>query len=234
MQLFHTEFQHTWDRITVDNEDLAKQIKKVLRFQNWSVFFVQNEIEWKTIRHKIVLKKLTEDSFAGTIENSEEREFDESKEKTMIVAMPNRWQKVELIVQKLTEIWIGNIILWPSERSIIRVSNKNKMHRLEKICKESIEQSKGRKLPNISFEEDISEIIKDKNIIVFDQIDNSDKNCDKNIIKSVGIVGPEGGFSENDYKLFGDSVCIKGLGETVLRTETAAIVGGWFLNSNLW
>ena len=60
----------------------------------------------------------------------------------MIVSMPNKWEKAELIVQKLSEIGIDKIIFWPSERSIIKERNGKKEERLQKIIKEAVEQSR--------------------------------------------------------------------------------------------
>jgi 16S rRNA U1498 N3-methylase RsmE len=48
----------------------------------------------------------------------------------------------------------------------------------------------------------------------------------------VGVVGPEWGLTAKDYENFPLAEVV-GLGETVLRMETAAIVGGRRLR-NLW
>ena len=77
----------------------------------------------------------------------------------MIIAMPNKREKAELIVQKLTEIGVSDIIFRPSERSIIRAWNEKKAIRLGKIMKEALEQSRGRHMPNISFVKDIEKIL---------------------------------------------------------------------------
>jgi len=227
MQLFYTSFQQTGNEIIVKNEELITQMKKVLRFQIGAIFFVQNEVDGKTVRHKVILKKITRDLFSGIIKDSEFNS--DSSQKTMIIAMPNKRQKVELITQKLTEIWIWNIIFWPSERSIIKVSNKNKMLRLEKIAKEAMEQSWWWKLPKISFEKTIWEIIRNEKIIIFDKKNTKQNDCDINTKKTIGIVGPEGGFTKNDYIVFWDNICIKPLWNTILRTETASIIGAWKL-----
>ena len=60
----------------------------------------------------------------------------------MLIAMPNKREKSELIVQKLTEIGIQNIYFWPSERSVIRQWNEKKAERLDKISHEALEQSR--------------------------------------------------------------------------------------------
>jgi RsmE family RNA methyltransferase len=60
----------------------------------------------------------------------------------MIIAMPNKWEKAELIVQKLTEIGVENIYFWVAEHSIIRQRNNKKTERLNKISQEAVEQSR--------------------------------------------------------------------------------------------
>jgi 16S rRNA (uracil1498-N3)-methyltransferase len=60
----------------------------------------------------------------------------------MLIALPNKQEKLELIIQKLTEIGISNIYLWSSERSQLNSLNENKTKRIEKIVKEAVEQSR--------------------------------------------------------------------------------------------
>ena len=60
----------------------------------------------------------------------------------MLIAMPNKREKAELIVQKLTEIGVQNIYFWSSERSVIRQWNEKKSERLDKISHEALEQSR--------------------------------------------------------------------------------------------
>jgi RsmE family RNA methyltransferase len=60
----------------------------------------------------------------------------------MLIAMPNKREKAELIMQKLTEIGVNNIYFWVSEHSIIRQRNDKKAKRLDKISHEAVEQSR--------------------------------------------------------------------------------------------
>ena len=83
--------------------------------------------------------------------------------------MPNKWEKAELIVQKLSEIGIDKIIFWPSERSVIKQRNNKKEERFQKIIKEAVEQSRGRKLPELVFNANLSQELQDKDIIIFDK-----------------------------------------------------------------
>ena len=44
----------------------------------------------------------------------------------MLIALPNKQEKLELIVQKLSEIGVDEIFLWASERSVLKRLNPNK------------------------------------------------------------------------------------------------------------
>lgn len=83
--------------------------------------------------------------------------------------MPNKWEKAELIIQKLSEIGIDKIIFWPSERSVIKERNSKKEERLQKIIREAVEQSRGRKLPELQFTTDIETSIENAEVIIFDK-----------------------------------------------------------------
>ena len=61
-------------------------------------------------------------------------------------------QKMDLILQKLTELGISRIIPLKMERSIVKLEEskwKKKKERWQKICKEASEQSKRNKIPEI-------------------------------------------------------------------------------------
>ena len=147
-------------------------------------------------------------------------------ENWIAIAMSNKRDKMETIVQKLSEIGIKHIYFWPSERSVIRERNEKKLERIDKIAKEAIEQSRWRFLPEIKFEKDISKIIKWKKIIIFDKSENTVEQQQKQTKKQpiFWIIWPEWWLTENDYKIFWDNIKTVSLWDTVLRTETASII----------
>lgn len=222
MQLFITEFEKSWETIKISNQEILSQIKKVLRMKIWDKIFVQN---WN-IRYELKISDWDDKNIFWNIINSIEywKQIDEN---WVAIAMPNKRDKIELIIQKLGEIGIKNIYFRPSERSIIRERNAKKSERINKIAREAIEQSRWRFLPKIKFEKDISKIIKWKNIIIFDKSENIIKH-NSNIIKAnqpiLWIIWPEWGLTENDYKIFWNNTKTVSLWDTVLRTETASII----------
>jgi len=232
MQLFITDFIIEWNQVLIRNKDLLTQIKRVLRLKNWDKFCVQ-KILWNNILRYTVMLKLRDNKevFCDIIEKKEKKLKSTISEKTMIISMPNKWSKAEIIVQKLSEIWIQNIVFWPSERSLLKEKNLNKRNRLEKIALEATEQSWNWTIPQVNFITDISAFIKWKAIAVLDiPKDWKKKTLDWNNFDFL-LVGPEGGFSESDYKKFWEDFQIAWLWKSVLRMETASIVGGWLLKN---
>ena len=225
-QLFLTDCNIKGTEILITNPDLLSQVRKVLRLQKGDTIYVQNA--WT--RYEIEIKDWDDKTLTGVIKKSTTNQANALK-KWMIIGMPNKREKVELIVQKLTEIWLDEIIFWPSERSVIKTWNENKSERLQKIAREAVEQSWGRVMPKIEFATDISKILKDKNVLVFDKNDN--ENPMKNMTEfHYGIVGPEWWLTERDYDILKwVNFEVRELGNTMMRTETAAIVGGWIVKN---
>ena len=219
MQLFLTNFNTKWDNITINDTEILNQIRKVLRMKIWDHIFVQNE----NIRYELEIYDRNSDTIFGNIIQIIKYEW-KKDEKWIAIAMSNKREKMELIVQKLTEIWIKNIYFRPSERSVIRTRNEKKTNRISSISKEALEQSRWRYLPNIEFKKNISEIIKWKNIVVFDK---SDKNTDWKTNfpqNTIWIIWPEWWLSKKDYQELWQNIEIISLWDTVLRTETASIL----------
>lgn len=235
MQLFITSYTKKADTVTIENAEILSQVRKVLRARIGDTIRVQSHIyEAPMTRYEVRIDQWDDKEIIGTILSDQLHELT-SKHIWMIVSMPNKWEKAELIVQKLSEIGIDKIIFWPSERSIIKERNGKKEERLQKIIKEAVEQSRWRKLPELQFTTDISEHIENAEMIVFDKREQESPQGDS--IQSnkdmVWIIWPEGGFTAKDYQQFeAGHPQIIGLGETVLRMETAAIVGARLLKNN--
>jgi len=239
MQLFITPFQLTAERVQITDPDTIHQAKRVMRIKAGGILWVQDKHKEHIMRYKIEVSKLSEKILEWKIIEQESQQIDTKKSgKTMIVAMPNKWQKAELIVQKLTEIGIDEIIFWNSQRSVEVTPSSNKTTRINRIAREAVEQSRWRNIPVVQFiwNKEIEDILKDKNTMIFDKrptdISNHDVNREFDD-SEVGIVWPEGGLTSEDYRLFGKSFRCQNLGSNVLRVETAAIVGAWVLVNNI-
>lgn len=144
--------------------------------------------------------------------------------------------KMEMILQKLTEVGVDEIVLVQTKRSVAKVDDKKedkKFDRWERIIYEAAKQSKRGKLPKLrgvlSFKEALEEMQNnDMNICPYENertvsIKKAIKNSD---IKNIGIfVGPEGGFAEEEIEKIQEiGSKVVSLGPRILRTETASVV----------
>ena len=147
-------------------------------------------------------------------------------------AIPDHFEKFELITQKTTELGITTIIPFTSkytESKYKKINIEKKLERARKIAKEAVRQCKRTFTPTIgtltTFEQAVAQAKKLEAIYFF-----AEHKIEGNIAKTtkpnqVGIfIGAEGGFSEEEFKALAYSnftpVHLKG---RVLRTETAAI-----------
>ena len=148
--------------------------------------------------------------------------------------------KLDYLIQKCTEIGVKSFVPVISQKSVAKNLN---IKRTEKIIKESCEQSNQLILPVIHEVEKLEKKLKsfDKNSIIF----FADINSSNNKIEAVHennknhefylLVGPEGDFSLKERDLLNSmSNCIPiSLGQNILRSETAAVVGLTLINSQI-
>lgn len=155
----------------------------------------------------------------------------------LIYSIP-KGDKLDLVVQKATELGVSEIVLLNSERCIAKITKEKKdkkLKRLNEIAKNAAEQSHRLIVPTIELVLDnINELsfykennfnyiayekeFSSKNNVLIDDLENlNDK------IINV-LVGPEGGFSEKEVEI-ANSFNFKNisLGKRILRSETAAI-----------
>ena len=135
---------------------------------------------------------------------------------------PVKGEKPEVIVQKLTELGIDEIIpLAPTRNSVIKWDDaraaKNE-ERLRKIAREAAMQSRRTWLPSIRSITALAEVLAMPGCAIAEP-----GGCEITRDHHIVIVGPEGGFSSDELIA---AVPTVSLGESILRAETAAIVAG--------
>ena len=150
-----------------------------------------------------------------------------------------KFDKMEYIIQKATEIGVKNILPVSLERCIVKIDKKTeikKLDRWQKIAEVAAKQSKRDYIPKIEKILNIENICQniEKYDIILIAYENEKANSLKIELKrlkgidnlKIGvIVGPEGGFSEKEVqKLVSLGAKCVTLGERILRTETASLV----------
>mgnify|MGYP003615738101 CR=1 FL=1 len=144
--------------------------------------------------------------------------------------------KMNLAIQKLTEIGINRIIPLKTERVVVKISEKKE--KWDIVVREALKQCKGVKFTKIDPVTRIQMInydLYDKIIYAYENSENSQKiadivdRSDKNILY---IIGPEGGITEEETEFLKNMGAIEvSLGKRILRAETAAIVIGGILTN---
>ena len=142
-------------------------------------------------------------------------------------------QKMDLVIQKATELGISKIVPMKTSRSIIRLvegKESKKLDRWRRISKEASEQAHRETIPEIEEVIDISEVKhlpglnivcstveKEKNIKYILQ---NNRDYDKINI----VIGPEGGLSEKEENRLKEIGYIPvTLGNNIMRVETVPI-----------
>lgn len=150
----------------------------------------------------------------------------------------SKGSKVDLVVQKATELGVDEIVLLLSEYVVIRLDKKKEEKRLDRyklIAKEAAEQSKRVSIPLIRgvYELNLATLKKDESdvkIIAYEGETPSTKPLfdvllnEKKADSIAALIGPEGGFSSKEVEIAKEAGFLSiSLGKRILRTETAAI-----------
>ena len=168
--------------------------------------------------------------------NIEDKEMD--IELTIAVSLVNE-QKMDLILQKLTELGVTRIIPIKTERSIVKLDEnkeRKKIMRWQTICKEASEQSKRTKVPkveNIMSLKELSMVDSDVKLIcsLTDKTKPLKDYLNKNNKSILFAIGPEGGFTEKEELFLIDNEFLPvTLGKRVMRVETATIYVASIIN----
>ena len=82
--------------------------------------------------------------------------------KITVAIPPLKNDKIEYLIQKLTELGVSNIVLFNSERNIAKIKKDkvdSKLNRWNKIIKEAAEQSKRNIIPDITYVDSLKELV---------------------------------------------------------------------------
>jgi 16S rRNA (uracil1498-N3)-methyltransferase len=214
-------------KLEISEKEIFHQLKDVLRKRAGDRIILFNGTE---IEAEAEIQKFLKDKVEVEILKIEKPER-EPKIFVSLFCSVLKKSNFELVVQKATEIGVGEIVPILCKNTVKTGLN---LKRLEKIVKEAAEQSKRVTLPKIerilSFEETIGKAKKFDLKILFD-ISGRDFPSFKRKIKNVGIfIGPEGGWDKSEIELAKkENFEILNLGKLNLRSETAAIVSSFLV-----
>jgi 16S rRNA (uracil1498-N3)-methyltransferase len=224
MQLFYnTNINETTENFSFDKEE-SKHIIKVLRKKDTDILYVTNGLGY-LFKTEITLAS---DSKCTVKIISFEKSAPSKFHLHLAVAPTKMNDRFEWFLEKATEIGIHEITPIICDRSERKVINNE---RFDKIILAAMKQSNEVFLPKLNSAISFKEFIKQKqeglNFIA--HCEETDKRTLKSVLepnKNITLlIGPEGDFTEKEIELALDTNYIPvSLGNTRLRTETAAIV----------
>lgn len=224
MQRYFTNFKDE-KNITISNDDIF-HIVKVMRMKINDQFEINNDGDIYLAQ----INSLAPFSFKILKKIDENHEL--KTKITLLYCLP-KGDKIDLVLQKATELGVNQIVLVNSSRCIAKINDENKnkkLARFNKIIKEATEQCKRNNLPAlkdvIKFNE-ISNYQSDLNLIAYENSKMSNQEL-KDLLRNFKgntvtiLIGAEGGFSkeEVEYALKNNFISIS-LGNRILRSETS-------------
>lgn len=211
------------DMILIDNVSDIKHITNVYRLNiDDNIRVVDGEYAYIT---RIV--KVSKKDILVKIENKIDDKYSLNVNIDIAIALIKN-DKMNLLIQKLTEIGVNKIIPIKTERVVVKLDSKK--DKWEDIVKESMKQCRAivktnideiRQLRLLEYNEYDKILFLYENSGVSLKINDIVNENDKNILC---IIGPEGGFTTKEAEFLKNVGAFEiSLGNRILRAETAAI-----------
>lgn len=253
-RFFVEEEAITGAHVYLEKPEDIKHLTKVLRGRVGDCVSVSDGTEWE---YETEIEDIQETCV--TLRIVDKRKFAREPETrvTLYQGIPKA-SKMETIIQKTVELGIDSIVPVFMERTVVVDKGQfgKKLSRWQKISDEAVKQCKRGVIPKVreplKFPDMIHELETAYDLVIcpYENEENRTiKDClrgmassgIKNGARVAVIIGPEGGFSENEIQMlskivigreqmmadtdapFENKVQIVTLGKTILRTETAGM-----------
>lgn len=232
---FVAKEQMSAERVTITGEDV-KHIGRVMRMGQGDQI-VCSDGHSRTVRCEISL--IEDDCVEALIIEELVPNTELPVQVTIAQGLP-KGDKLELIIQKGTELGASAFLPFAATRSIVKWEPKKagkKVERLTKIAKEAAEQSYRERIPAVLDIHTVTDLKKqfssfDAVIIAYEE---SAKTAEqKQLARTLQslvpnqslliIIGPEGGLTKQEIDQFTQAGAVTcGFGPRILRTETAPL-----------
>lgn len=233
-KFFVEENQIKENKIYIQGTDV-KHIADVLRLEKKEKIQVCNK---NTMENYIAqIEEIKKEEIITTIVGKIELEVESNVEIHLYQGLPKA-DKMELIIQKTTELGIHTIIPVDMIRCVAKLEEKDqkkKIERWQKISLAAAKQSKRDVIPEIENKLKLKDVINrvkeyDVFIVAYEEEENKTlkqalKELQHKDRYKIGIlIGPEGGIDSKEIEFLKEnSAIIVTLGKRILRTETAPI-----------
>lgn len=221
-------------RVIISGEDV-NHIKNVLRMRPGEELAVRNGQDGREYRCAILA--VGEEEILCELRFIKEEKVELSARIYLFQGLP-KGDKMELIIQKAVELGVYQVIPVAASRCVVKLDGKKasaKRARWQGIAEAAAKQSKRAIVPEVTEVSSFAQAVRkaaemDVALIPYELAEDMSRT--KEIIgslhagQSVAVfIGPEGGFSEEEISLAGESGILPiTLGKRILRTETAGLV----------
>lgn len=216
------------NKIYISDKENYKHIAKALRIKKGKklLFVDENQIQYET-----VVSKITSNEVIVEIENH----FTSNRSLPFglyLAQSPLRSDAQSFVIEKATELGVKGVYPVVSDNCAVSTEIvEKKIVKWQKIMREASKQCERVDIPTCYPISDFETLIKkfDKVFVFCERIATKTLKEIDNIQNGQNIlviVGPEGGFSKNEFDLFKKlNVEMITLGSLILRAETAIVVG---------
>lgn len=228
--------------VRITGED-ARHISRVMRSRVGDQVIACNG---QSLDVLVEITELAEGVVTASIVETLEQHGEPNLFVTIAQSLPKA-DKMESVIQKCTEIGASSFLPFLSERTVVQYDERKEVKRIQrwsKIAKEAAEQSHRSRVPLVESPVSWKQLLKqfaDYDLICFcyekenghqlrDVVQpfaeslTTDHNASNQVTRVMIVVGPEGGFSEQEVSAAEASGAVAtGLGRRILRTETAAM-----------
>lgn len=231
MYNFFTQSAMINDRFEIVGADF-NHIKNVLRLKIGDKIIISNNGTSNLCK----IESFSDSSVIAVIEQENYNDTSLPISVTLFQGLPKS-DKMELIIQKAVELGVDEIVPVEMARSIVKLDGKkadSKISRWQAIAESAAKQSKRTAIPTvnsaISFVDAIK-LAKDMDVLIVPYENKDGMTATLSALKSIKrdmkigvMIGPEGGFDDNEIALAESAGGkVVSLGKRILRTETAAI-----------
>ena len=162
------------------------------------------------------------------------KENNELPNNVILIASLIKGDKMDLVLQKATELGVSEIVLLETDRTVVKFKKDDrevKLERFNRILKEAAEQSRRSVIPHlyriIDFNH-LRDVEANVKIIAYEGEEGPTNSFNK-IVESIKpgqkvavLIGPEGGFADHEVEIALQHGYKKvSLGKRILRAETA-------------
>ncbi len=229
-QIFIREDEIIENQIRVTGED-AKHLGRVLRMK------VGEKLRLSTDADRNFICEVSgfegDDVMLSVVEESSNTEM--VTHVTLFQAIP-KGDRMETVIEKTVELGVARIVPVEMKYCVVKLDDKKKKSRVErwqKIADSAARQSKRSRIPEVSsimrFQDALEEM-KKLDLMIVPYENALGMRYTKEVLseikagQNIGIlIGPEGGFAEEEINQCREFAKVVSLGKRILRTDTAAI-----------